>query len=185
MSLFRTRGVPILLSALMTMIATNSAIAGELCFLQSLGYVYYCPAEEGIPGEGAEGFSTPDVEPCPETQAPSMRLTISASNTNPFLTRAPLPPSQTSLYLWHVTDSPLRAELSHLFCDVQGDIPVVGFDSIYQHDVSAHPNGQWSLYIAPLCEVGVSSPVLLGEFQLASPTPVSAESWARIKAIYR
>jgi hypothetical protein len=185
MSLFRTKDVPIFLTAFITIIATNSAIADELCFLNSLGCVYYCPAEGGIPGEGADGFSTPDQDPCPDSPA-ATNLTISASDTDPYLTHAPLPPSQTSLYLWHVSTSPLQAELSHLFCDVVGDIPVIGFDSQYVHDLSTISGSHWSLYVSFGCDVGFGSyQVLLGELQLEAPTPVSEGSWGGIKAIYR
>jgi hypothetical protein len=165
------------------MFAASAPEASELCFLRSLGYVSFCPGDISNHADGAQGFSTPDVDPCPQTPAPSTCLTISASATNPHLTVAPLPETQTSLYLWLVV--PSEAAVGSIFADILGDIPLLGFESPYKHDLSPHPAGdRWSLYVDPLCEI-IPGTSLLGEFRFAPPSPVQAESWGGIKTIYR
>jgi hypothetical protein len=165
---------------------TSASAASELCFLQSLGYLAACP--EGNSAVGAAGFSTPDQDPCPETPAPSTRLTLSASGTDPYVTVAPLPGSQTSLYLWHVTDilPPPDAGLAVLFCDLVGDVPVVGFESPFEFDLVHYPELQrWALMIDFACADGRGYADVIGEFKIQMPTAVEPESWGRIKGIYR
>lgn len=176
-----------LIAASFTLCCAISAAAADLCFLRSVGYLATCP--EGNWAVGAEGFATSIEDACPETEAPSVDLTISASSTDPFVTVAPLTGSETSLYLWWVSYLPPNPEspgLAVLFCDVIGDIAVLGFESQYFSDLSANPEGNhWSLMVDLACDAGKEGSQVLGEFRVAGPTATEAETWGRIKAIYR
>ncbi len=167
----------------LALFASTPASGSELCFLSALGYVADCSNDfPPVDVVGAAGFSTPDVPPCPETLAPFTLFTISASATNPNITVAELQPGQTSLYLWSYS---VFANWTALFCTVSGDIPLLGFESPYEHELSINGDGLGGdLFLAPPCD---GEPLIqpIGEFRIVAPTAVEGQSWGQLKGLYR
>ena len=109
---------------------------------------------------------------------------LSASSTDPYVNSAVLPADAT-LYLWILCDSnlewngPSATRLAGAEFAVTGSISVVSFMP-WMGFLNVGSATQLQIVVGR-----ITGPAVVGEFEVAVPTPVERIGWGRVKGTYR
>lgn len=173
------RPIPIML-----FLIAMPSFAGELCIDQST--LVPCPPADIAIAFTSTGFTT-DGDPCTTVGYETDFCSISSSPTDPHVNVGPIP-DDLRLYLWIGTIEPVRAAAGYGYNVgvveiTETDLSIASFQPEPGNSGEWDPDSDSTFYELPC--ISYYFPMRVGTILLEANTASDAESWGRIKTLYR